>query len=151
MIFLDANIFLRYLVQPTIPETLTMHEIASALFGAVERGEENVTTTEIVLHEVAYVLASKKHYNVSASDIAAYLAPILRMSGLKLPRGEKRLYLRALDIYVAHPNLEFANAIVAARVERLGIPLATFDEDLAKLSILNRWNPEDRSGSARLN
>lgn len=141
MIFLDANIFLRYLVTPTTPETQSMQEIATALFAAVERGEEDVTTTEVVLHEVAYVLASKKHYNVPASEIATYLAPILRMPGMKLPRGEKRLYLRALDIYVAHPQLEFADAIVAARAKRLGVPLATFDRNFARLPFVIPWVP----------
>jgi predicted nucleic acid-binding protein len=143
MIFLDANVILRYLVDPTTPAAQAMQEIATALFEAVEQGREDVTTTEVVLHEVAYVLASKKHYNVSVSDIAAYLAPILRMPGVKLPRGEKRLYLHALDIYVGHPKREFADAIIAARAERLGIPLATFDEDLARLPTVSRWRPPE--------
>lgn len=151
MIFLDANVFLRYLVEPTSSETRSMQEIAMALFDAVERGQEDVTTTEGVLHEVAYVLASKKQYNVPASEIAAFLAPILRMPGIKLPRGEKRLYLRALDIYVANPKLGFADSIVAARAERLGVPLATFDEDLARLSFITRWEPKGRTGTSGLN
>ncbi|MGH2532545.1 MAG: PIN domain-containing protein [Thermomicrobiales bacterium] len=150
MIFLDANVFLRYLVEPTSPETRSMQEMASALFDAVERGQEDVTTTEVVLHEVAYVLASRKHYNVPAPEIAAYLAPILRMPGMKLPRGEKRLYLRALDIYVANPKLEFADSIVAARAERLGVPLATFDDDLARLPFVTRWQPKGQAGTAGL-
>ena len=141
MIFLDANYFLRYLVKVNSPQTQALEATATALIEAIERGEEEATTTEVVLHEVCYVLASKKHYNLTAADIAAYLAPLLRMPGLKLPRGEKRLYLRALDIYVAYPKLEFADAIIAARAERLGIPLATFDEDLAKLPFLSRWRP----------
>jgi len=141
VIFLDTNVFLRHFVQPAAPREQAMQDIASALFAAIERGEEEGTTTEVVLHEVCYVLASKKHYGLSPADIVAFLGPVLRMSHLRLPRGEKRLYFRALDIYAAHPKLEFADAIIAARCERLGIPLATFDEQLAKLPTITRWRP----------
>src|SRR5215218_786751 len=118
-----------------------MQDIASALFAAIERGDEEATTTEVVLHEVCYVLASKKHYGLPAADIASYLRPTLRMTALRLPRRAQQLYLRALDIYTAHPTLEFADAIIAARCERLNIPLATFDERLAKLPTVFRWQP----------
>jgi predicted nucleic acid-binding protein len=147
MIFLDANVFLRYLVQPTNPAGQAMQATAAALFTAIERGDEEATTTEVVLHEVCYVLASKRHYNLPAATIADYLAPILRLRALKFPRGEKQIYLRALEIYVAHPRLEFADAIIAARCERLQIPLATFDEDLARLPTLTRWRPSNGSVS----
>ncbi|MDQ3045830.1 MAG: type II toxin-antitoxin system VapC family toxin [Chloroflexota bacterium] len=139
MIFLDTNFFLRYLVQPTTPASCALQTVAVALFDAVERGDEVVTTCEVVLHEVCYVLASKAHYAQTAEEIASYLAPILRMKGFKLPRGEKRVYTRALEIYAAHPKLGFADALIAARAEALGVPLATFDEALARLPFLTRW------------
>ena len=143
MIFLDANIFLRHLVRPATPETERMEAIVSTLFAAIERGDQEATTSEVVLHEVCYVLASKKHYHLSAVDIAAYLIPMLRMPGLKLGRGEKRLYVRALEIYVANPKLEFADAIIAARCETAGMELATFDEKLAKVPTIIRWRWPD--------
>jgi predicted nucleic acid-binding protein len=40
-----------------------------------------------------------------------------------------------------HPALEFADAIIAARCKRLNTPLATFDERLAKLATVTRWQP----------
>lgn len=143
MIFLDANVFLRFLVRPTPgdPNGAAHHAVAAGLFTAIEQGGEQATTTEVVLHEVWYVLASKKHYHLPPADIAAYLAPILRLPGFRLPRGEKRLYLQALEIAVAYPRLEFADAVVAARCERLDVPLATFDEQLAKLPMITRWQP----------
>jgi predicted nucleic acid-binding protein len=82
MIFLDANYFLRYLVQPTTPELRAMAEAAKALFLAIQRGEEEATTTEVVLHEVVYVLASKAHYNVPPAEIVANLKPLLRLRHL---------------------------------------------------------------------
>lgn len=141
MIFLDANVFLRYIVQPTTPATQQMAQHAHDLFQAVKRGDAEVTTSEVVLHEVVYVLASKAHYGRSPADIATDLSPILRLPGLKLPRGMKRLYLRALDLYTTYPKLGYADAIVAAHVEQRGIPLATFDTDFDSLPFVTRWQP----------
>lgn len=141
MIFLDANIFLRYLTEPTTPASERMAEDAQALFQAVRRGEETVTTTEVVLHEVVYILASKAHYHRSMTDVASDLAPILRLRGFKLPRGMKALYLRGLGLASSYPNLGFADALVAAHVERLGISLATFDRDFDALPFVTRWQP----------
>lgn len=137
---------LRYLTIPTTPELRAMHEAATALFRQVGRGEEEVTTTEVVLHEVAYVLAAKAHYNLPVADIAAALKSFLRLRGLKLPTGERRLYLRALDLYAAHPRLGFADAIIAERVRAAGIPLATFDAHFDRLPGITRWQPSTTHG-----
>jgi predicted nucleic acid-binding protein len=141
VIFLDANIFLRHLVAPTIPATELMQEIANALFAAVGRGEEEITTSEVVLHEVCYVLGSKSHYGLPPETIVSYLAPILRLGSFKLPRGDKQIYLRAFEIFGANPKLEFSDSVIAARAEHLGVPLATFDEALGRLPVVDRWVP----------
>ena len=138
MTFLDASYFLRYLVASTTPDARAMAETARALWEAVQRGEEEVTTTEVVLHEVVYVLASKKHYNLPPAVIVAGLKTLLRLPGLKLPRGQKRLYLRALDLYATYPRLGFADAIVAASVLEMGIPLASFDSDFDQIPGITR-------------
>ena len=141
MIFLDTNIFLRFLMPGTDEQSVARRAIADSIFAAAERDELKVTTTEVVLHELCYVLASKKQYGLPASEIAEILATLLRLPGFTLPPGDRRIYLRALDIYVADPKLEFADAIAAARVERLGIPLATFDDRLGRLPSITRWEP----------
>jgi len=141
MIFVDANVFLRYFVDTTSPKSLEMRLQAVELIHAAERGEEEITTSEVVLHEVAFVLGSNKHYGRPASEVAEHLASILQMPGLILPPGDLQVYLRAVEIYSANPKLEYADSIIAARAERLGVPLATFDERLGKLDIVNRWQP----------
>jgi len=141
LILVDANVVLRYLVQPTTPAQRTMAGIARRLIEAVQRGEEEITTSEVVLHEVAFVLASKAHYNLPATEIASALQILLQLPGFKLPRGRKQLYLRALDLYAAHPKLGLADAIVAATAEHLGIPLATFDGDFDDIPGITRWQP----------
>lgn len=141
MIFLDANIFLRHLTQATSLETERMQAIASSLFEAIERGDVEATTTEVVLHEVTYLLTSKKHYALTWEQTAAYVAPLLRLPGLKFARGERRIFLRALEIAAAHPKLEFADSVIAARCEGTEMALATFDERLGVLPAITRWRP----------
>jgi len=139
MIFLDANIFLRYLIEPDGPDNLARHDIAAALFEAIELGDESATTSEAVLAEVAYILTSKRQYNLPTVEIAAYLAPIIRLPGLRLPRGRKRLYLRALEIWSEFSRLGFVDALTAATVERSELRLATFDTDFDSLPNIRRW------------
>ncbi len=141
MIFLDANIFLRYLITPATPELRLMAETAKALFASVERGEEEITTTEVVLHEVAYILASKTHYSLPVSEITTGLAIILRLPGFRLPRGEKRRFLRALDLWATYPTLGLADALVATTAQLRGAALASFDRDFERIPGLTRWRP----------
>ena len=89
--FSRCQLFLRYLVEPDGPDNQARHEIAAALFEAIELGEEEATTSEAVLAEVAFILASKRQYNLPSVEIAAYLSPIIRLPGLRLPRGRKGL------------------------------------------------------------
>lgn len=141
MIFLDANVVLRYLVAPATPEIRVMAETARALFAAVERGDEEITTTEVVLHEVTFVLNAKAHYALPVPTIARDLRTILHLPGFRLPRGQKRLYLRALDLWESHPKLGLADAIVAASVEQRGIALASFDRHFDAIPGITRWRP----------
>jgi len=143
MIFLDTNMFLRYLVAPSPdnPNGERHHEVATDIFRAVADGREEITTTEVVLHEVCYILSSPRQYRFPVPKIVEAMTDIVRLPGFHLPRGEKRLVLRAFEIYLAYPKIEFADSLIAARAERLEIPLATFDEALGRLPMVTRWQP----------
>lgn len=147
MIFLDANVFLRYLVRPDDPQNRTSHDAAAALFAAIERGDEEATTSEAVIAEVAFVLTSQRHYQLRAGEAAAFLMTILRLPGMKLPRGRKRLYSRAAEIWTDRPALGFVDALTAATVEQSGMQLATFDSDFDGLPNFARWTPSALGGS----
>lgn len=60
--FIDTNIVLRYLTQPSSPETERMADICRQLFERVEEGTETVTTSEAVITEIVYVLRSPRWY-----------------------------------------------------------------------------------------
>ncbi|MDQ3541690.1 MAG: type II toxin-antitoxin system VapC family toxin [Chloroflexota bacterium] len=145
MIFLDVNVFLRYLAPSSSPATIVMKEVAQGLFASVRRGELEATTSEVVIHEVCYVLQSASHYRMETASVVEYLQPLIAMSGMIFPGADKRIYLRALDLLLNHPKLEFSDAVIAARAEWQGVPLATFDEYLAGMPFVTRWVPSSRS------
>lgn len=116
-----------------------MAEQAKALFRAINAGHQEATTSEAVIAEVAFVLASKRQYGLSAGEVAARLRPLLALPHLHLPRGRLRLYGRALELWESHPKLGFVDALTAATVENSDILLATFDSDFDELPALNRW------------
>lgn len=141
MIFLDANVILSFLTEPTSDETRRMKQIARGIFRSVAAGHEEVTTSEVVIHEVCYILASRKHYMQSPNQVATYLTDILMLPGFKLKQGERAIYLRALEIFAEYPKLGFADAVIATRAERQGLSLATFDACLASMPFVKPYQP----------
>jgi predicted nucleic acid-binding protein len=141
MIFLDANVFLRYLAPSSSPATAVMKDIARELFASVRRGEQEATTSEVVIHEVCYVLQSSSHYRMKTATVVEYLQPLIAMPGMSFPGTDKRIYLRALELLLDYPKLEFSDAVIAARAEWQGVPLATFDSYLASMPFVTPWVP----------
>lgn len=147
MIFVDANIILRALTQSPLPDVQRMSRIAGDLFRRVEQGEVEITTSDAVIAEVAFVLTSKANYHLTASDAVDRLATIVQMRGVKL--REKRTVLRALDLWARHPRLGFVDALAASYAEQFGFELATFDTDFDDLPGITRWHPEDGNANGR--
>ncbi len=140
MIFLDANILLRALVRSPDPRIRRMNQIAGDLLRAAERGDVEVTTSDAVIAEVAFILTSRAHYQLAASDAAGRIATLVRLRGVKL--RDKRIVLRALDLWTANPNLGFVDALTASYAQQPGVELATFDSDFDHLPEIVRWSPE---------
>lgn len=130
MIFVDASCYLRYLVQPVTPQDRTNEHRAAALFALVDSGAAEVTTSESILAEVAFILTSPRHYGAPRSLAAAGLKALLRPRGCRMPA--KDVSLRALDLWVAHPELSFPDALEAAYSALRGYELATFDTSLSR-------------------
>ena len=141
MIFLDTNYFLRFWTEDDVPENAARQAIAAALFSEIDVGAIEATTTEAVLVEVAYVLTSKRQYDLPASAAASYLAEAVRMPGLRLAPGKKEQYLRALELWRERPTLGFVDALTAIVVEDAGHLLATFDSDFDVLPGITFWRP----------
>lgn len=140
MIFLDANFFLRTLTRPVLPNDLRMNQIASELFRRVEIGEVEVTTSDAVIAEVAFILTAKAHYHLAVDEAVGRLSALLRLRGFKL--RDKRTVLDAFDLWVANPRLGFVDALTASHARNTDVQLATFDTDFDGLPGITRWSPE---------
>lgn len=135
MQFVDTNIFIRHLTRDD-PEKA---EACFALFQKAERNEVTLTTNEAVIAEVVYVLSSRTLYSLSRGAIRALLYPILSLQGLKLPN--RRMYLRALDVYAA-TNLDFEDALIVAHMERLKMSdLVSYDRGFDHVPGVVRLEP----------
>jgi predicted nucleic acid-binding protein len=139
VIILDANYFLRALVPPTTPQDQPKAAEAIGLFRAIAAGDQDATTSESIIAEVAFVLTAPRHYGLSPADAAGRLQPIIALRSLKIS-GKKRL-LRALDVWIRDPRLGFVDALTVAYAERPGIELATFDSDFDGVAGITRYQP----------
>jgi uncharacterized protein len=135
ILFLDTNIFLRYLTGDNPDQAAR----AFALLQRVEQGAQRATTTEAVLTEIVYVLASKRLYAVPRGTIRQRLHDLLDLRGLRL--RDKTVYRRALDLY-ASTTLDFEDCIIVARMEHDGITaLASFDRGFDVIPSVTRVEP----------
>jgi predicted nucleic acid-binding protein len=137
MRFLDANVILRYLTRDDEAKAQACY----ALFQRVKQGEEKLVTCEAIVTEVVYVLSSPRApYRLSHEEVRNRLVPILTLRGLKLP--QKRVYLRALDLYGSSPFLDFEDALAVAHMERQGVrEILSYDMDFNRISGITRVEP----------
>jgi predicted nucleic acid-binding protein len=99
-----------------------------------------VTTCEAVIAEVLFVLCSPRQYKLSHADASARLYPLLTLQSLHL--ADRRVYLRALDIFAGASFLDFEDALIAAHMEDRGIPeLLSYDTDFDRVPSVTRQEP----------
>lgn len=135
MIFLDANVILRYLTRDD-PEKA---ERCLNLFRKADRGEVQLLTSEAIIAEVVYVLSSPNLYHLPPERIRSLLLPIINLKGLKL--SPRWLYRRALDIYATH-HIDFEDALAIAHMERQGISeIVSYDTLFDRIEAVERREP----------
>ena len=78
MRFIDTNVFLRYYTRDDEKKA----EEVLRLLQKVEKNEEKVITSPLVIFEVIFTL--EKYYTVPKKEIRDLLQPILDLRGLKL-------------------------------------------------------------------
>jgi predicted nucleic acid-binding protein len=138
VIFVDANVYVRHLVQPATRFDVVMAAQAAALFGRAERAEITITTSEATIAEVVFILSARTHYNAARSTVCAGLRPLLAMRACRLPT--KTICIRALDVWEAHPKLSYPDALSAVYSELRNYQLATYDERLRTLPTVNLYD-----------
>ncbi len=138
MKYLDTNIFLRYLTKTRGQEAKA--QACFELFQRVKQGEAVVTTCEAVICEIFFVLCPPRQYNLSHEDAVAHVRPLLALGNLKL--ANKRVYLRAIDIFASAPFLDFEDAVIVAHMEPQGITeLVNYDTDFDHIPSIDRKEP----------
>lgn len=131
--YVDANVILRFLTG----DPPHMAEQAAALFGAVERGELRIIVDTIVLAEVVWVLQS--FYRYRPIEIAPVLRELLLQDGIEAE--DQDVLLQALSLYELK-NVDFADALVAARMQKRGpAEIFSFDEHFDRLPGVRRRVP----------
>ena len=131
--FLDTNILLRYFTGSD-PEQA---ERARALLERVERREERVITSPLIVFETVFTL--ERSYKVPKARVREMLRDVLSMPALQLPG--KGLCLQALDLHVAH-NVSLADAYSAAFMQaRRLTEIYSWDADFDRVPGVTRVEP----------
>ena len=130
---LDTNLLVRYLTRDDEEKA----ERALALLQRLERGEERVRATVIVIFETVYTL--QRYYKLPKPRIRELLVPIITLRGLQLPN--KGLLVRTLDVYVGE-NISFADAYHAADMAARGeTEIYSWDTDFDRIPGITRVEP----------
>ena len=133
MRFLDTNVLLRYFAG----DNLEMAESARRLLAKIERGEEKVVISPLVVFETVFTL--QRTYGVSRQRIGAMVGAIVTLPGIQF--AEKRLCLDALALFVGQ-SISFADAYTAVQMRSRGITeIYSWDSDFDKIEGVNRIVP----------
>jgi len=119
MLYIDANIILRYI----------LNDHAELSSKAKDLINENIVETPIeVICEVVYVLTQT--YGIARKDIADTLLDFYENTNCILPHREA--VIRGIK-YFGEKNLDFVDCILAGYHEAENITIHTFDAKLEKL------------------
>ena len=133
--FVDTNILIRLLSRDDPPKT----QRCLALFQQARAGVVRLTTSESVIAEVVYVLASPVLYRLQRADVTRLLRPIIEVKGLRVEH--KRSVLRALDLY-EQSNLDFEDCLTVEHMRRSGTSrLWSYDRGFDRLPGVTRQEP----------
>lgn len=132
--YLDTNILLRYFTNDDPVKAAR----ALALLERVERGEERLATSLMVVAETVFTL--ERAYKVSKHDTHQMLRDLIELPGIRLPN--KSRCLEALELH-ARKNISFADAYNAVDLQARGMSeIYSWDTDFDDLPGVVRVEPE---------
>ncbi len=132
--FIDTGILLRYFTRDNEQKA---QQVLNLLL-RVERGEEKVITSSLVIFETVFTLQS--FYKVPRPRIKELVTSIISLRGLLLPG--KNIYYHAFDLYISK-NISFADAYNAAYMLAEQIPsIYSWDTDFDKIEGIIRVEHE---------
>lgn len=135
--FLDTNVLLRYFTRDDEAKARQ----ALALLLRVERGDERVSTSPLVIFETIFTL--QRFYRVPREQIRDLVWPVIVLRGVHLP--DKAVYEQAFTLYVAR-NISFADAFNAAYMQAHGLTaIYSWDTNFDAIPGLTRVEPQELS------
>ncbi len=135
--FLDSNILLRHLTK----DDPAQGRACFAVIQALERGELTAWTSELVIAEVVFVLASKSLYNLDRARVRELVLPLIGLPGLRIPH--KRMYDRVFELYATLP-IDYVGAYHAALIELRGeTDILSYDRHFDRVTGLHRHEPAE--------
>lgn len=133
MRFIDTNILLRYFTRDDEEKAADVLE----LLKRVERNEEKVITSPLVIFETIFTLES--YYRVPRQKIENLMNSILNLRGLRL--DYKDVFQSALSLY-SGTKISFADAFNACFMEKRNIEeIYSFDVDFDRIEGIKRVTP----------
>ena len=133
MRFIDTNLFLRYF---TRDDEKKANDVL-VLLKRVERNEEKVTTSPLMIFELVFTLES--YYKVPRREIKELLQPLFNLRGLRLDFRD--VFESALELY-SQGKLSFVDAFNACFMQKRGIrEIYSFDEDFDRVEGIKRVVP----------
>jgi uncharacterized protein len=131
--FLDTNVLMRYFTN----DDPIRAQHALALIERIERDEEHVVTSLMIVFETVFLL--ERRYKVPKARARDLIWDVLSMRGVQL--AEKSLCAQALDLYVER-NISLADAYSAVFMRSRGITeVYSWDADFDKIPGLSRIEP----------
>jgi uncharacterized protein len=133
--FLDTNVLLRYFTRDD--EAKARQSLALLL--RVERGDERVSTSPLVIFETIFTL--QRFYQVPREQIRDLVWSVIALRGVQLP--DKAIYEHAFMLYV-NRNIAFADAFNAAYMQARGLrEIYSWDTDFDTIPGLARVEPHE--------
>ncbi len=135
MNLIDANVIIRYL----IGDDVVKQRKSRGLINRIRTDQEEVSTTDVIIHEVCYILSASTHYNLTHQDIRDRLYPLLEMPALHV--ANKNMCLEALNIFASGEKIDFSDALSVAYVRNgLAGGIYSFDRKLDNVPGSNRFD-----------
>lgn len=133
MRFVDTNVFLRHLVAD-LPDQ-SPH--ATELLLTIERGDEQVQCSQVVILEVVFTL--QKFYRLSLLEVKDLLLPVISLPGLRLP--QKDLLEPAFDLAI-EKNIDFQDALNVIIMHSLNLSeIYSWDRHFDRIDGISRIEP----------
>jgi predicted nucleic acid-binding protein len=133
MRFIDTNLFIRYFTRDDEEKA----EAVLKLLKRVEKNEERIITSPLVIFELVFTLGS--YYKVPRREIKEIMQPVFNLRGLRLDYRD--VFEAALELY-SQSNLSFTDAFNACFMNKREIEeIYSFDRDFDQLEGIKRVVP----------